>query len=140
MQYDPNVYGYVNGKPTYSRDEFIFASRKRGPIEDDAELLEFAAKVTGQWYRAGWRRTFTTYHLGNYVLDEPFRSLTTKEYARLRELQQEAIAAEKAEDDARGWRLIQTDGYADNSVEKTYRDKDGTQKTVMAVAPHGDAS
>ena len=24
MKYDPNVYGYVNGKPTYSRDEFIF--------------------------------------------------------------------------------------------------------------------
>ena len=31
MKYDPNVYGYVNGKPTYSRDEFIFTVRGFGP-------------------------------------------------------------------------------------------------------------
>ena len=24
---DPNVFGYVNGKAVYSRDEFIFTSR-----------------------------------------------------------------------------------------------------------------
>lgn len=139
MKYDPTVYGYVNGRPTYSRDEFIYASRKRGPIENDEELLEFAAQVTGQWYSAGWRRTFTTFYLGDYVLDEPLRSLTHREYARLRELQKEAIAAEKAEDDARGWHLIKTVGYADNSVEEIYEDKDGIQKTVTAIAPHGDA-
>lgn len=23
MTYDPNVFGYVDGQPTYSRDEFI---------------------------------------------------------------------------------------------------------------------
>lgn len=39
MKYDPNVYGYVNGKPTYSRDEFIFTVRGFGPIENDADLL-----------------------------------------------------------------------------------------------------
>ena len=42
MKYDPNVYGYVNGKPTYSRDEFIFTVRGFGPIENDADLLAFA--------------------------------------------------------------------------------------------------
>ena len=45
MKYDPNVYGYVNGKPTYSRDEFIFTVRGFGPIENDADLLAFAEKV-----------------------------------------------------------------------------------------------
>ena len=41
MTHNPNVYGYVNGKPVFSRDEFIFEHRKRGPIEDDAELSAF---------------------------------------------------------------------------------------------------
>lgn len=36
MTHNPNVYGCVNGKPVFSRDEFIFEHRKRGPIEDDA--------------------------------------------------------------------------------------------------------
>lgn len=41
MTHDPNVYGYVNGKPIFSRDEFIYESRRRGPIEDDAELSPY---------------------------------------------------------------------------------------------------
>lgn len=41
MTHSPNVYGYVNGKPVFSRDEFIFEHRKRGPIEDDAELSPY---------------------------------------------------------------------------------------------------
>ena len=41
MTHNPNVYGYVNGKPVFSRDEFIFEHRKRGPIEDDAVLSAF---------------------------------------------------------------------------------------------------
>ena len=57
MKYDPNVYGYVNGKPTYSRDEFIFTVRGFGPIENDADLLAFAEKVTSRWYNAGWHQT-----------------------------------------------------------------------------------
>lgn len=39
MTYDPNVFGYVDGQPTYSRDEFIYKKRRRGPITDDAELV-----------------------------------------------------------------------------------------------------
>lgn len=80
MTYDPNVYGYVDGLPTYSRDEFIYKKRRRGPITDDAELVAFAEKVTSGWYNAGWRRTFTTYYLGDYALDEPLNSMTLKEY------------------------------------------------------------
>lgn len=66
MTYDPNVFGYVDGQPTYSRDEFIYKKRRRGPITDDAELVAFAEKVTSGWYNAGWRRTFTTYYLGHF--------------------------------------------------------------------------
>ena len=29
MTHNPNVYGYVNGKPVFSRDEFIFEHRNR---------------------------------------------------------------------------------------------------------------
>ena len=74
MTYDPNVYGYVDGQPMYSRDEFIYKKRRRGPITDDAELVAFAEKATSGWYNAGWRRTFTTYYLGDYALSEPLDS------------------------------------------------------------------
>ena len=57
MTHNPNVYGYVNGKPVFSRDEFIFEHRKRGPIEDDAELIAFAEKATSGWHNAGWSHT-----------------------------------------------------------------------------------
>lgn len=59
MTHNPNVYGYVNGKPVFSRDEFIFEHRKRGPIEDDAELIAFAEKATSGWHNAGWSHSFT---------------------------------------------------------------------------------
>lgn len=78
MTYDPNVFGYVDGRPTYSRDEFIYKKRRRGPITDDAELVAFAEKVTSGWYNAGWHQTFTTYYLGDYALSEPLDSMTIK--------------------------------------------------------------
>lgn len=106
MKYDPNVYGYVNGKPTYSRDEFIFTVRGFGPIENDADLLAFAEKVTSRWYNAGWHQTFAAYYLSDYALSEPGRSLTVKEFNRLKELQQAAREAEKAADDAASGNFI----------------------------------
>ena len=139
MKYDPNVYGYVNGKPTYSRDEFIFTVRGFVPIENDADLLAFAEKVTSRWYNAGWHQTFATYYLSDYALSEPFASLTLSEFGRLKELQQEAREAAKAADDARCWRLKETINWADNSVEEIYEDKDGNTKHVTVVGPHGDA-
>ena len=85
-----NVYGYVNGEAVFSRDEFVYKCRGFGAITDDASLLAFAEKASWNWYDAGWRRTFETYYLGDYALDEPKRSLTDREYKRLKELQQAA--------------------------------------------------
>lgn len=132
------LYGYVNGIPTYSRDEHIFARRGFGAIETDEELLKFAEKVTNGWYHAGWTRTFTTFYLSDYALSEPGRSLTKTEYTRLKELQRQALAAEKEADKAREWQYVRTECFADNSEEEIWRDKDGIEKRVMTVYPHGD--
>ena len=139
MTYDPKVYGYVNGKATYSRDEFIYEARRRGPIETDAELMAFAEKVTGGWSDAGWQRSFARFYLSEYALAEPKASLTAAEFSRLKQLQKEVQEAEAAADAARDWKLKQTVHYADNSTEEIWQDKDGNTKTIMAVYPHGDA-
>lgn len=139
MKYDPNVYGYVNGKAVYSRDEFIFEKRHFGAIESDEELIAYAEKVTYGWSHAGWKRSFIDYYLGDYALGEPCASLTKAEYARLKELQAEARAARKAAEEAREWKLVDKVYWADNSVEEIYEDKNGERKTVMVVPPHGDA-
>ena len=139
MEYDPNVYGYVNGKPTYSRDEFVFAVRGFGAIENDAALLSFAEKASHGWYDAGWHRSFTGFYLSDYALAEPCSSLTNVEFARLKELQAQARAEAKAADDAREWRYVETVYWADNSIEEIWEDKDGCRKTVTVTGPHGDA-
>ena len=128
----------------YSHEEFVYRCRERelgrfGAIENDDELIEFARKASHDWYDAGWHQTFETYYLGNYALDEPKRSLTDAEYKRLKELQKEAQAKAKAKEDAREWKNVTTYYYADNSEEELWRDKDGNEKTVMTVFPHGDA-
>ena len=87
---DPNVYGYVNGKAVYSRDEFIFTNRGFEEITSDAELLKYAEKVTYGWQDAGHKQTFAGFYLSDYALSEPYRSLTHKEFARLKELQKKA--------------------------------------------------
>lgn len=94
---EKQVYGSVNGKPVYSAEEFVYASRGFGEIKTDKELIEFAEKVTGHWSHAGHRRKFIGYYLGDYALDEPKRSLTKKEYERLKELQQIAKDEYEAE-------------------------------------------
>ena len=138
MKYDPSVYGYVNGKPTYSRDEFIFAARKFGPIETDEELMAYAEKVTCGWKQNGWKQDFAFFYLSDYALSEPCSSLTKEEFARLKELQDEARAEWKRAEDAKQWRLVERIEYADNSVEEIYEDKDGNRKREMIVYPHGD--
>lgn len=139
MTYDPRVYGYVNGKPTYSRDEFVFACRGFGAIENDADLLAFAEKASHGWYKAGWKQTFIGFYLSDYALAEPRHSLTDKEFSRLKELQAEARAEAERIEAAKQWRKVDTIYWADNSVEDIYEDKDGNRKTVMVVGPHGDA-
>lgn len=132
------VYGTVNSKPVYSRDEYVYACRGFGAIKDDKELLAFAEKATHGWMRAGWHQSFRTYYLGSYALDEPQCSLTEAEYARLKELQKEVRQAYEEAEAARQWKRVNTIAYADNSIEEIWRDKDGNEKTVMVTPPHGD--
>ena len=47
------VYGYVDGKAVYSRDEFIFEQRGFVAIQNDTDLLAYAEKVTYGWQNAG---------------------------------------------------------------------------------------
>lgn len=138
MSFDPNVYGYVDGQPVYSRDEFVYRSRGRGRIEDDAELVAFAKKVTHGWFEAGWERSFATYPLSDYALSEPFKSLTRSEFDRLRELQQAAREERKAAEDAREWRTVGEVHFADNSVEEIQEDKDGNRRSILKIYAHGD--
>lgn len=121
-----------------ARDASIYAHRGFGAITNDKALIEFAEKVTNGWGNAGWKRTFTTYYLSDYALSHPRADLTDSEFNHLLELQEEAEAAEKAADEAREWRKVGTYGYSDNSVEEVWVDKDGVEKTVMLVWPHGD--
>lgn len=133
------VYGTVNSRPVYSRDEYVYACRGFGAIENDQDLIAFAEKVTHGWLYAGWKRNFRTYYLGDYALDEPKCSLTDAEYARLKELQKEAQKAYEKAENARQWKQVNVVSYADNSIEEIWRDKDGNEKRVMVIPPHGDA-
>lgn len=139
MTYSSNVYGYVNGKAVYSRDEFIFAKRGFSAIVNDADLLAYAERATSDWYNAGWHGTFISYYLSDYALSEPYASLTKAEFARLKQMQAEAQAEQKRLEDEKEWCLVGTYGYADNSVEEVWENKYGERKAVMTVAPHGDA-
>lgn len=139
MSFDPNVYGHVDGQPVYSRDEFVYKSRGRGRIDDDAELAAFAEKVTHGWFEAGWEHSLATYHLSEYALSEPFNSLTRSEFDRLRELQQAARGERKAAEDAREWCTVGESHFADNSVEEVQEDKDGDRRSILKVHAHGDA-
>lgn len=94
---DDNVYGYVNGKPVYSRDEFIYTKRGFEEIESDTELINYAKKVTYDWSDAGHKRSFTSFYISDYALSEPYVSLTIREFKRLKELQKIAIDEYKAE-------------------------------------------
>lgn len=94
---EKNVYGYVNGKPTYSADEYVYKVRGFEAIESDEQLMQFAEKVTGHWYDAGHRHKFIDFYLSDYALSEPYRSLTKKEFARLKQLQEQARAEWEAE-------------------------------------------
>jgi len=133
-----DVYGFVNGTPCYSRDEYVYAGRGMGPILSDEDLVTFAQKVTWGWSQAGHKSSFEGFVLSEYALSEPKRSLTEREFGRLRELQRQALQARAAAEAARGWTLVETTHWADNSVEETWVDREGSTKTVMTVAPHGD--
>ena len=133
-----SIYGYVNGKAVFSNEEFIYAQRHFGAIKSDEELIAYAKKVTGNWSQAGHCRTFITFYLEDYCLSEPCRSLTKKEFMRLKELQEKAEKEYKEREKAKEWKKVDTMYYADNSIEEIYENKYGERKTIMVTAPHGD--
>lgn len=139
---DTRRYGVVDGKDVFSRDEYIFEGRGFGEILEgqrgDRFLLEYAKKVTSNWYRSGHNHTFISFYLGDYCLDHPMCDLTTREYERLKALQAEAIAEAKRIEDEKEWRYDHTIYWADNSEEEIWINKYGEKKSVMAVQPHGD--
>ena len=139
---DTRRYGVVDGKDVFSRDEYIFEARGFGEILEgqrgDRFLLEYARKVTSDWYRSGHHHSFESFYLGDYCLDHPMCDLTTREYERLKELQKEAIAEKQRIEDEKEWRYDHTIYWADNSEEEIWINKYGEKKSVMAVAPHGD--
>lgn len=92
-----NLYGYVNGTPVGTRDEYIFNVRGFEAIESDEQLLQFAEKASHHWYDAGHRHKFIDFYLSDYALAEPYRSLTEKEFTRLKQLQEIAKADWEAE-------------------------------------------
>lgn len=133
---DKFVWGYFNGEPKYTEEDWIYSIRDHGACESDEELIALAQKISGNWFDAGWHRTFTTYYIDMYEFQ---RNFTRAERKRLHELQAEAIAAEKAADDAREWRFKERYYWADNSIEEVWVDKDGIEKIVTIEYPHGDA-
>ena len=52
--------------------------------------MKYAEKVTYGWQDAGHKQTFAGFYLSDYALSEPYRSLTKKEFNRLKELQKKA--------------------------------------------------
>ena len=133
-----NCYGCYNTTKVYGKNGWYYAKRGFGAITSDRVLMDYAKKVTSDWYDAGWHRKFEDFYLGDYALDHPRCDLTDAEYERLRELQKEARAKAKAEDDAREWKYVETIYWADNSEEEVWVDKNGIEKRVMTVGPHGD--
>ena len=143
MKHDPNVYGYVNGKAVYSADEFRYACRGFGALKTDKEIFDFAASRTSNWrsdHNGGScaNGDFRFFYLSDYCYAEPFRSLTKSEFDRLKAMQKKEVEAWKEAEKKRCWTKVETIYWADNSVEEVWRDKDGIEKTVMAVGPHGD--
>ena len=45
MTHNPNVYGYVNGKPVFSRDEFIFGLDERDTYTTKHEIDDLVTVV-----------------------------------------------------------------------------------------------
>lgn len=135
---DKKVWMMYNDKPMYSRDEYIFTKRGFKEIISDDFLIKFAKEVTYGWSQSGQKQTFTSYWLGSYCLDHPISDLTDKEYARLKELQEEARAEEQRIEDEKEWKYDHTIYWADNSEEEIWINKYGEKKSVMAVQPHGD--
>ena len=118
MEDDKRVYGYVNGKPAYSADEYVYAIRGFEELKSDKELLDYAEKVTHHWYDAGHRHKFITFFLSDYALSEPYRSLTKKEFERLKELQKQARDEWEAEQAQYKYELYEGRPLTESEIRK----------------------
>ena len=92
-----DAYGYVNGEPVYSNEEFKYKKRGFEEITNDEELIKYAEKVTSGWSNAGHKHKFIDFYLSDYAMSEPYASLTYKEFNRLKELQKIAQNEHNAE-------------------------------------------
>ena len=137
-EYDPNVCGYVNGKPCYSEEEFHYEARHHGAFSNDEEMLSFIRKLHSNspvcHMPLDW-----VYYISDYCLEEPKKSLTRKEFNRLLYLWEIAREARKEFDESLNWRYVHSIYWADNSVEELWVNGLGETKTVMTTHPHGDA-
>lgn len=129
---------FYNTEKFETREEFIYRKRGFGEIQTDEELLAYAEKVSYGFQYAGHRHKFTEVYLSDYALERPYCELTDTEFQRLKDIQKRMIAEEKAADEARGWELIETRYWADNSVDQLWRAKDGGEKIVTIEHAHGD--
>ena len=102
-----NVFGYVNGEPVYSRDEFVYKARRFGELKTDQELMDFAKNKTSNWSSGGHRVGFVHYYLSDYAMSEPYRSLTKKEFERLKKLQEAAKEEWEAEQAKYNFRIYE---------------------------------
>lgn len=107
-------------------------------FESFEQMVEYGTKAFG-WYHAGHRRNFINYYLSDYCLDRIYDIFTKDEVNQLREYQNQLREEHKKAEKSREWKLTNTIYWADNSVEEIYTDKDGKEKTIMVVAPHGDS-
>ena len=123
---------YVGDKPVRNRNELVYASRKRGAITTDAELMEFCEKVTCGWTCHGQKKGFLSFYLSDCAIDQPRLSLTDDEFKRLKEIQK---AAREEEINARQWKKIRTIQFENGSTLETYEDKDGNRKTFSIPCP-----
>lgn len=133
-EYDPNVYGYYNGKPCYSEQEYTYSCRRHGAFHDDAEMIAFIKKLPAN----GLKRPIEKCYFSDYCLEEPRKSLTRAEFNRLLYLQQKAIEAQEEFEESLNWRYVHTVYWADNSEEELWVNGLGEEKWVMSVHPHGD--
>lgn len=125
-------YCYNGVKMSLTHDEFVIMKRGIESFESDESLVEWLKKVT-----SGFQK-FVDAYISDYTCGDYYDNLTDAEFKRVKEYQKELIQIEKDADNKREWKLKESSFYADNSVEETYVDKNGIEKTIMTVQPHGD--
>lgn len=130
---------YRNGTITKydSHDAYIKAKRSFERFPCMEKMVEYLREKT-HFQQAGWRHDFLDFYISDYSQDPIYDYITMEEGRQLREYQKELRAKADAAEAARGWRLVDTIYWADNSVEEIWEDKDGIRKSKTVVGPHGD--